>query len=77
MLNVNVWVADKSFSGTVDSVKMLTSGANGIVVNSPSKLAEAYDLFASNSLTRTPIIIGHRGNPTNAPENSISSYLIA
>lgn len=77
MLNVNVWVADKSFSSIVDSVKMLTSGANGIVVNSPSKLAEAYDLFASNSLTRTPIIIGHRGNPTNAPENSISSYLIA
>ena len=77
MLNVNVWVADKNFSNTVDSVRMLTSGANGVVVNAPSKLAAAYDLFASNSLTRTPIIIGHRGNPTNAPENSISSYLTA
>lgn len=77
MLNVNVWVSDKSFSNTVDSVRMLTSGSNGVVVNSPSKLAAAYDLFKSNTLTRTPIIIGHRGNPTNAPENSISSYLIA
>ncbi|MBO4501678.1 MAG: hypothetical protein J5760_05495 [Clostridia bacterium] len=49
-------------------------GAHGVVTPAPEKVKAAYALFANNALTRTPLIIGHRGNPTNAPENSLSSY---
>lgn len=76
-LNVNVWVSDKDYKGVTDGVRLLVSGANGVVTSAPQTIASAYDFFGENSMTRTPLIIGHRGNPTNAPENSIASYITA
>jgi glycerophosphoryl diester phosphodiesterase len=35
------------------------------------------EVFGKNTLTKTPSIIGHRGNPSQAPENSIEGYLTA
>ncbi len=34
-------------------------------------------VLAENSMTRTPVMVGHRGNPTQAPENSLSGFLTA
>ncbi|MBO4501695.1 MAG: hypothetical protein J5760_05580 [Clostridia bacterium] len=58
----------------VQTLHALLTGAHGVVTPSPEKVKAAYSLFAEDALTRTPVIIGHRGNPTNAPENSLSSY---
>lgn len=76
-LNVNVWVSDKNFSSVTDGVRLLVSGANGVVTNDANVIAAAYEFFDNTAMTRTPFIIGHRGNPTNAPENSIASYVKA
>ncbi len=75
-LAVAVWV--KAGDSDASVIKAVTSGANGIVT------ASAYDTAAllmqvleENSMTRTPVMIGHRGNPTQAPENSLSGFLTA
>ena len=73
---LTVWAYTNAQNET-DTVHALLTGAHGIVTPSPEKVVSAYSLFDSDALTRTPVIIGHRGNPTNAPENSISSYRIA
>lgn len=46
-------------------------GANGVVVGDPTV---AYDLYArvtSTTYVRRPFVIGHRGYPTVAPENTV------
>ena len=75
-LAVAVWV--NAGNGDTSVIKAVTSGANGVIT------ASAYDtaalltqVFAENTMTRTPIMIGHRGNPTQAPENSLSGFLKA
>ena len=73
---LTVWAYTDAQNDT-DTVHALLTGAHGVVTPTPEKVVSAYSLFASDALTRTPVIIGHRGNPTNAPENSISSYRIA
>ena len=73
---VTVW----AYSDADDDAALMhaiLTGAHGVVTPSPDKVKAAYSLFASDALTRTPVIIGHRGNPTNAPENSLSSYKLA
>jgi glycerophosphoryl diester phosphodiesterase len=73
---LTVWAFDAAEDEASLLHAMLT-GAHAVVTPSPDKVKEAYTLFAEDALTRTPSVIGHRGNPTNAPENSISSYRIA
>lgn len=82
LLCLNVWVrvdsapTDEAF--TAETLRALTSGANGIVSQSASavfNVTETY--FEKNTMTRLPLMIGHRGNPTNAPENSLSGFLTA
>lgn len=60
-----------------DAAALIVNGAHGIVSPNPDNVKAAYALFEPNTLTSTPLVIGHRGNPTNAPENSMSSYRIA
>jgi len=81
-LAVAVWVAvpgaaeDASFARR--TAVAFTSGANGIVTADPDAVAGlANQWFIENTMTRTPIMIGHRGNPTQAPENSLSGFLTA
>ncbi len=77
-LNVVTWVFDKqTMSGNLDLAYCVTSGASGIVTARYDELVNFVKILSPNTLTTTPIIIGHRGNPTNAPENSISSYVTA
>lgn len=77
-LEITVWVMDKSLNGDTEAAKLITSGATGIITDKFAQIETALKtLVEKNTLTKTPLIIGHRGNPTNAPENSISSYLLA
>lgn len=77
-LGLAVWVMNDNIAGKTDIATMITSGANGVITNDYKAVADAFvNLFAENTLTRTPLIVGHRGNPSLAPENTISSYLLA
>ncbi len=81
-LAVAVWVDvdDTSDSDTfrLQAARALTSGANGIITDNASKLAAlANEWLADDAMTRTPVMIGHRGNPSQAPENSLTGFLTA
>ena len=81
-LAVAVWVdvsADvNSEEYTVQALRAVTSGANGIITNSAAKLTETINGYLEeNAFTRTPVMIGHRGNPSQAPENSLSGFIKA
>jgi glycerophosphoryl diester phosphodiesterase len=77
-LGLAVWVMNDNVSGKTDIATMITSGANGIISNDYKAVADAFvNLFVENTLTRTTLIVGHRGNPSQAPENTLSSYLKA
>ncbi|MCU6791284.1 glycerophosphodiester phosphodiesterase family protein [Paenibacillus sp. WQ 127069] len=53
---------------------LITAGVNGIVTDSPNEAFTAFQLYSNNTtLIRKPYIIGHRGMPTSAPENTIES----
>ena len=77
-LGLVAWVINDNVSGKTDIATMITSGANGIISNDYKAVADAFvNMFEKNTLTRTTIIVGHRGNPSQAPENTLSSYLKA
>jgi len=77
-LGLAVWVINDNISGKTDIATMITSGANGIISNDYKAVADAFvNMFVPNTLTRTTLIVGHRGNPSLAPENTLSSYLKA
>ncbi len=77
-LAVTVWYkADKN--DQIELYTLITSGANGIVT-SDRKLLEACmtsSVFSRNSLVRPVLVIGHRGIPQLAPENTIYGSLMA
>ena len=77
-----VWVDIASEPDTdafkVEAMKAITAGANGLISDSAagvSSLANTH--FMDKAFTRTPITIGHRGNPGVAPENTIESFQAA
>ena len=75
-LAVAVWV--KAGDSDTSVIKAVTSGANGVITANAYHTATLLtQVLAENSMTRTPIMIGHRGNPTQAPENSLSGFLTA
>ena len=78
VLGITVWIMNDNVTNDTEIARMLTSGANGLITNDYKKTAASFtSLFNENTLTRTPVIIGHRGNPSQAPENSISGFLKA
>ncbi len=81
-LAVAVWVqvdtpaADTAFAA--DALRAVTSGANGIITDNAAAFAAILNEYLKeNTMTRTPVLIGHRGNPTQAPENSLSGFITA
>ncbi len=78
-LGLAVWVKVDSAANTdnfnIEVMKAVTGGANGVISASASQVTTLINKhLEEDSLTRTPIIVGHRGNPTQAPENSISGF---
>ncbi len=75
---VDVSVKSDSAEFTVEALRAVTSGANGILTDSSAKLTEVINTYLEEkSFTRTPIMIGHRGNPGVAPENTLSGFMKA
>ena len=75
-LFMTVWV--KSTDTKVSLVKDITAGANGIITKDYSLLGSLYtELFTKNTQIRTSNIIGHRGIPSLAQENSIKGAKLA
>lgn len=76
-LHVTVWPVDSEMS-KIDVAWMISSGANGLLTDDPALVTKVMnEVYGEYTLTKTPSIIGHRGNPSQAPENSIEGYITA
>lgn len=81
-LALSVWVQVDDAADTaafdIQTVRALTSGANAVITTDTSAAVTLInETFVENTMTRTPLFIGHRGNPSQAPENSLSGFLTA
>ncbi|MBE6682542.1 MAG: DUF1080 domain-containing protein [Ruminococcaceae bacterium] len=77
---IAVWCINDAFADNVelDTIRLVTAGVNGIITSDAAKTAELINKhFVENAMTRTPVLIGHRGNPSQAPENTMSSFIAA
>ncbi|MCK7484934.1 MAG: hypothetical protein MZU97_04830 [Bacillus subtilis] len=55
----------------------ILTGANGVLTNNIETAYQLLAMLPANSILRTPLIIGHRGTPAKAPENSIEGSVLA
>jgi glycerophosphoryl diester phosphodiesterase len=55
----------------------ILSGANGVLTNDIESAYALMSMLPANSILRTPMIIGHRGMPSKAPENSLEGSILA
>ncbi len=77
-LLITVWVDGGADDSTTELVGMITSGANGIVTQKRAELEEAYTkFFGAQTISRPFLVIGHRGMPSKAPENTVEGSLLA
>lgn len=70
--SISVWV-----KGAVDlksSHEIIHNGVNGIISTEPIITIEAMGHYPENTLSHTPSIIGHRGSPGTAPENTLLGF---
>lgn len=77
-LGVTVWYKAAQ-SNKTELFALVTAGANG-VISSDRKLLEeviASPIFKNNSIIRPVGIIGHRGTPALAPENTVAGSVLA
>lgn len=73
---VTVWVNTESKED--ESVyQAIVSGANGLVNHDVLNVYQIFNTFPENSLMRLPLIIGHRGMPSQAPENTVEGSWMA
>lgn len=73
-----VWI-DCTSGDIAGAVNTITSGANGILAADTNIVANAMasEIFAKNSVVRPVQVIGHRGIPSKAPENTIEGSSLA
>lgn len=71
---ITVWVEECAETDAMLH-NSIQSGANGIITDTPEALYTAYRFYNNDIsvLCRTPFVIGHRGLPSKAPENSLES----
>jgi glycerophosphoryl diester phosphodiesterase len=77
-LNMTVWY-ESADDSVVDAFRLITSGANGIIANDRVLINNCLNssVFAKNSILRPVGVIGHRGMPSQAPENTIAGSSLA
>ena len=77
-LGVTVWYKAAQNSKT-ELFALVTSGANGILTTNRDLFESVVTspIFKTNSIIRPVGIIGHRGTPALAPENTIAGSLLA
>lgn len=77
-LGMSVWFKAQD-NDLVEMIRLITSGANGIITPNLPLLYRclACDLFLPNSIVRPVGVIGHRGMPSQAPENTLAGSDLA
>lgn len=75
-LATSVWFVTENPTD-VEAYTIITSGANGIMTNDIEQLFRLYKTFDERTFVRKSFIIGHRGMPSRAPENSIEGTILA
>jgi glycerophosphoryl diester phosphodiesterase len=73
---ITVWV-DSTDKSDVDIYQSIVSGAQGIVNDDTLNVYDIFGTFPENSMMRLPLIIGHRGFPSQAPENTVEGSWMA
>ncbi|HBL84145.1 MAG: hypothetical protein A2Y17_12835 [Clostridiales bacterium GWF2_38_85] len=77
-LLVTVWVEAPENETEAQDMALILSGANGIVVSDVAQAEKCFtENFEENSFTREIYVIGHRGVPSLAPENTIEGSKLA
>ena len=75
---VAVWGVAAPAGSDLDIMQIITAGVNGIISLDAANVANVVNKhLVEHSMTRTPIMIGHRGNPSQAPENTLSGFIKA
>lgn len=76
---ITTWITDTTSEKTdKHAVEMLVSGTYGIISENVDFVYQsAQKYLAKNSLTRTPMIVGHRGIPGMMPENTLEGAIEA
>jgi len=79
---ITVWIKDTTKENDSEKIvtlhKIITAGTNGILTQSPDKAVEALSFYNNNTtIIRKPFLIGHRGVPHLAPENTIEGSKLA
>lgn len=73
-----VWVNTTNDATLEDDIyKLISIGVNGIKTCDFNTLVKCYNNYDEDTLVRTPFIIGHRGIPSIAPENTLDSFRLA
>lgn len=71
-LLVTPWVVSNA-STQAEAAAVLVTGVNGIIASQGKVFAEVLAQFPANTLLRKPLVIGHRGLPSNSDENTLDS----
>ncbi|MBQ8398808.1 MAG: hypothetical protein IJX08_02445 [Clostridia bacterium] len=79
---VTSWIkANEKLESKKDALYLLLSAAYGIISDNTALLVDvATNTLVSNTVTRMPLVIGHRGTAaanSNAPENTVEGALVA
>ncbi|NQX60278.1 glycerophosphodiester phosphodiesterase family protein [Paenibacillus qinlingensis] len=80
MRTIMVWAKDEAAAAgkNLSMHTLITAGVNGIVTDTPAAAFTALSVYNQNkTMIRKPYIIGHRGLPSAAPENTIESNRLA
>ncbi len=82
-LGVAVWVLNNSAASTdafnEEVTSSIASGANAVITASAAETTALINKHFNNdkSMTRVPVVVGHRGNPTQVTENTLESFISA
>ena len=75
---VNVWTRISDEPTVTEQYNALLSGAVGVISDATESLLDiACNKLAEDTMTRTPLNVGHRGIPTLAPECTVEGSLLA
>ena len=77
-LLITVWTFTEGEESDSALMKLVLSGASGIIVSDRAALESCFTkYFEPDSFTRPVWIIGHRGVPSLAPENTVEGSVLA
>lgn len=75
---VNVWMQISDEPGKAEQYNALLSGAVGVISDATESLLDiACNQLPTQTMTRTPLNVGHRGIPSMAPECTVEGSLLA